>query len=191
MASRLHDLVFAAVMVGIGVLAILFWIPNDIETGMVETFRRQTTMGDAFLPVLTAYAVLICAAIQLTIAIFRREDPTAITTGFDIRSPVVIGGVLLIVAVSLVLVFWTGPLAVALFGPDDLEFGYRQARDSFPWKYVGYVVGGFVMIFALTSLIEGAIRLRRAVSSILAVLFLILVFDVPFENILLPPNGDW
>lgn len=64
-------------------------------------------------------------------------------------------------------------------------------RSSFPWKYTGFVLGGFTLVFGLTSLLEGRMRLVRVLTSILAVLLLILVFDVPFDTILLPPNGDF
>jgi len=39
-------------------------------------------------------------------------------------------------------------------------------------------------------MMEGRMRWRTLIISILAVLFLIIVYDLPFENLLLPPNGD-
>ena len=88
--------------------------------------------------------------------------------------------------------YWAGPLALGLFGPSGEEAAtYRQMRSTLPWKYIGYILGGFTLVFGVTSLIEGRITLRRAISSILAVAFLILLFDVPFDTILLPPNGDF
>ena len=97
-----------------------------------------------------------------------------------------------IVATSFALMFWAGPAALALFGPaGDEAVTYRRMRSTVPWKYIGFVLGGFVLVFGITSLIEGRMRLKRALSSILAVIVLILIFDVPFDTILLPPNGDF
>jgi hypothetical protein len=64
-------------------------------------------------------------------------------------------------------------------------------RSTFPWKYIGFVLGGFTLVFGLTSLIEGRLSWVRVISSLLAVLGLILIFDLPFDTILLPPNGDF
>ena len=38
-------------------LTLGIWIPNDIESGLVETFRRQTTIGDAMAPTMLARMV--------------------------------------------------------------------------------------------------------------------------------------
>jgi hypothetical protein len=46
------------------------------------------------------------------------------------------------------------------------------------------------MVFGLISMMEGRMRWRTLIISILAVIFLIIVYDLPFENLLLPPNGD-
>ena len=102
---------------------------------------------------------------------------------------VTFGGV---IALSLIVMFWAGPLALALFGPlGDEPVTYRQVRSLFPWKYIGFALGAFTLVFGLTSLIEGRIRWVRVFSSFLVVLALILIFDVPFDTILLPPNGDF
>ena len=80
---------------------------------------------------------------------------------------------------------WAGPISAHLFGED-----YRSLRDTVPWKYIGYFSGGILMIFGLISMMEGRMRWRTLIISILAVVFLIIVYDLPFENLLLPPNGD-
>ena len=191
MASKRQDLVFAAIMVVLGLVVLFVWIPNDTDSGMIETFRRQTFIGDAFVPTLAAAALVVCAVVQLVLSLLRREDPTADADGLDAQSPLLLGMIALIVAVSLTLMFWAGPVAVSLLAGGGAEFGYRQARASFPWMYIGYLLGGFTLVFATTCLLEGRLSVRRVVTSILAVLVLVLIFDVPFDNILLPPNGDW
>jgi len=37
---------------------------------------------------------------------------------------------------------------------------------------------------------EGRLRWRILIISLLAVLILMLIYDLPFKNLLLPPNGD-
>ena len=54
---------------------------------------------------------------------------------------------------------WTGPLAVALFGVDD---SYRNLRDTAPWKYLGFILGGVGLVAALISLVEHRVTLRAA-----------------------------
>ena len=88
--------------------------------------------------------------------------------------------------------YWAGPVALALLGPSgDEAVTYRQMRSTAPWKYVGLVLGGFILVFGITSMLEGAMRWKRALSAILAIIVLIVIFDVPFDTILLPPNGDF
>ncbi|MDF9301965.1 hypothetical protein P5P81_05265 [Tritonibacter mobilis] len=99
---------------------------------------------------------------------------------------------LAIIAVALLLMFWAGPLAVAMFAQGGEEtVSYRQLRAAVPWKYIGFFLGGFTMVFGLISFIEGRMSRRAAVFGLLSVAGLITLFDVPFDNILLPPNGDF
>ncbi|MDP7426160.1 MAG: hypothetical protein QF394_12185, partial [Rhodospirillales bacterium] len=60
----------------------------------------------------------------------------------------------------------------------------------FPYKYLGYVLGGFFMVFGLIRVVENRFSASAAWASIIAVLVLTILYDVPFENLLLPPNGD-
>jgi hypothetical protein len=90
--------------------------------------------------------------------------------------------------VSLAVMYWLGPLAVSIFEGDS---SYRAMRDTVPYKYLGYLFGGSFLMLGLISLVEGSIRLRRLAISLAAVVLLIVIFDVPFDSLLLPPNGDW
>jgi hypothetical protein len=64
-------------------------------------------------------------------------------------------------------------------------------RSTYPYKLVGFVTGGFTLVFFTTALIEGRFRAIRILSSLLFVAVLIGIFDLPLKNVLLPPNGDW
>lgn len=188
MLGRGTELWIAVVFLIAGLLAALLWVPFDSETPPIYEFRRQTYIGDAMLPMVAAAGVLICAAVHLVLS-WRRREADDSDGPFDLSTGSFFLSFFLILATSLVLMYWSGPVALALFGEEGV--GYRQMRASFPWKYLGFVLGGFVMVFGLISLIAGRLTLRDAVVALCAVAGLILVFDVPFDTILLPPNGDF
>ena len=185
----MSDLVFAGVMAVLAVLTLTIWIPADVETGIIEKFRRQTFLGDAFIPVLAAGGVLLSSVIMIVGYFFR--PPADVAAAHRLDSEVVGFFAILagIVAISLLMIFYAGPVTVSLFA--DEGSSYRLLRDTPPYKYVGFVLGGFTMIFGAISLIEGKILARRAIVALAAVGVLLLVFDVPFDNLQLPPNGDY
>ncbi|MEL6207298.1 MAG: hypothetical protein AAFR47_18580 [Pseudomonadota bacterium] len=190
MLGRSIEIWIAVVFLALGLIAAVLWVPLDSETPPIYTFRRQTYIGDAMLPMVAAAGIAICAALHLLLSWRRSRD--AVDAPFDVLTGSFFLALFGIVAVSLLLMFWAGPAALALFGPTGEEpVTYRQMRSTLPWKYIGFVLGGFVLVFGITSLIEGKLSARRALSSILAVAVLILIFDVPFDTILLPPNGDF
>jgi len=82
---------------------------------------------------------------------------------------------------------WLGPAAVWALTEDG---AYRNLRDTAPWKYVGYVAGGTLLVAGLMALVEGNVTWRGVMIGLLATLALIAVYDLPFEDLLLPPNGD-
>ena len=73
MLGRKAELGIACVFFIAGLLTVFVWIPNDSETRMIETFRRQTTMGDAFLPMVAAAIITICAAIHFVLTLMRND----------------------------------------------------------------------------------------------------------------------
>lgn len=190
MLGRKVEIWIALAFLVLGLIAAFLWVPLDSETLPIYEFRRQTYIGDSMLPMVAAMGIAICAAVHLLIS-WRRQRKEA-EPPFDALTAVFFALFFAIIALSFVLMFWGGPAALALFGPSGEEpVTYRQMRSTLPWKYIGYVLGGFTLVFGVTSLIEGKLTLHRAISSILAVAFLILLFDVPFDTILLPPNGDF
>lgn len=188
MLGRGTELWIAAVFLIAGLLAALLWVPFDSETPPIYEFRRQVYIGDAMLPMVAAAGVVICAAVHLVLS-WRRSRTGDADGPFDLLAGSFFLTFFLIFAASLLLMYWSGPAALALFGEDGV--GYRQMRATFPWKYLGFVLGGFVMVFGVISLIAGRLTLRDALIALLSVAGLILVFDVPFDTILLPPNGDF
>ncbi|MDK3073908.1 hypothetical protein QO034_12370 [Sedimentitalea sp. JM2-8] len=191
MLSRRNEVWIALLCIVAALVTAMVWVPLDSETPPIYTFRRQINIGDAMLPLVSATGIAICAVIHLLLTL-RREPATERSAPLDIHTGSFFLPFAAIMLVSCMLMYWAGPIALALFGPTGEEaVTYRQMRAAFPWKYIGYGLGGFTMVFGVTSLIEGRISASRALTSMLAVLALILVFDVPFDTILLPPNGDY
>ena len=67
---------------------------------------------------------------------------------------------------------------------------YRILRDTVPWKYTGFVIGGILLVFSLICFVEERLSWRALLISIGAVVGIILLYDLPFDDVLLPPNGD-
>ena len=89
--------------------------------------------------------------------------------------------------VALAAMRWIGPLTVeALVADHD----YRALRDERPWKYLGFLFGGTGLVAGLMALMEGHLTRRGLLVGLCATLALIALYDLPFEDLLLPPNGD-
>ncbi|MDT0683561.1 hypothetical protein RM543_12760 [Roseicyclus sp. F158] len=188
MSDRRSELVLATVIAALSALTLFVWIPADIDTGMIETFRRQTFIGDAFLPALSAAGMMLCALIQL-VTVWRRaasDRPGPVLDGTTLAFFV---GFAVIVAVSLATMFWLGAAVWDVLG--DGERTYREMRGTAPWKYLGFAFGGTALVWGTISLIEGRVSAKRLLAAALFVTALIAIFDLPFDSILLPPNGDW
>ncbi|WP_323766954.1 hypothetical protein [Marinovum sp.] len=193
MLGRNAELVVAVILLGFAAMAALVWIPADVETQIIHTHRRQTTLGDAFLPTLAVGILGVAALVQLLMTLGRDRSDGIEDTGVDMTTLSFLLPLSGIVALSLAMMYWAGPIAVDLFVADDGETArsYRQMRGTYPYKLLGYALGGTAMVFLITSFIEGRFRATRLLSSILAVAALMAIFDLPFDTVLLPPNGDW
>ncbi|MDJ0825757.1 MAG: hypothetical protein QNJ16_09670 [Rhodobacter sp.] len=171
--------------IGFALVLGLVWAPLDSGTGLIETVRRQVTIGDALAPTLAAGMIGLGGV--LVLAQRRAPDPGGLgpaNLGFLLRF-------LAVIAVAFALMRWTGPVAVTLANvavADDLT--YRALRDTAPWKYLGFFAGGSFLIATLISAVEGRPTLRAVLIAAATTLALIAVYDLPFDDLLLPPNGD-
>ena len=173
----------------LGILCVAFaalvafvWIPLDVETGIIEKVRRQTNIGDALAPTVAAFFVGVGGVLLL---VFERNDtnqPRLVSA--NVRSISILIGILV---VGFLIMLYAGPLTVYLL-QDGVE--YRLLRDSAPWKYIGYFLGGTFIVSGLISHVEGRFSGRNVVIGICVVVVLIAIYDLPFEDLLLPPNGD-
>lgn len=168
-------------------LLVFVWVPSDVDTGYIEKVRRQVSIGDALAPTIAGVFLMIGG---LGLILFgankgETEEPTDyVAIGFA-------GLLFLVYFISFGVMLFMGPLVVAVSNViTDGDFEYRLLRDTAPWKYIGFVAGGTLAITATISLLEGRFRARALLVAIIAVAAMIAVYDVPFDDLLLPPNGD-
>ena len=174
------NLILGLCAVVAGLLIAPVWVPADVTTGMIEKVRRQVTIGDALAPTIAAGFIGLGGVL---VALFESpENARRITR----RNLWFLTMLLLTVGVSFAIMRWLCPALASLL----TEEGYRPLRDTAPWKYIGFLLGGAGMIAALISLVEGRITRRAVLVGLAAAIALIVVYDLPFDDLLLPPNGD-
>ena len=88
-------------------------------------------------------------------------------------------------AAALATMRYAGPLVAEMTVGD-----YRPLRDTAPWKYVGFVLGGCILIVGFRIVVERKTSWARVALAFAGVLALALAYDIPFEDLLMPPNGD-
>lgn len=174
------DVVLGLVFILAAVLALALWVPFDIDTGLTEKVRRRVRIGDAFLPVL-GLGIILAGAV-LTVLGAERNAPTLSRANLGF-----LGKLIVCLIASFAIMRWAGPLAVALFGDGT---GYRALRDTAPWKFVGFITGGTFLVVSLMTLLDGRPTWRGVLIGLAGVLAMIAVYDLPFDDLLLPPNGD-
>ncbi|MEZ5659307.1 MAG: hypothetical protein R3E83_12515 [Burkholderiaceae bacterium] len=192
MASHRSDRIVGALALAFALVLLLLWIPADVESGVIETFRRRTTIGDAMLPTMLGYGI---GAIGLWLLLRPRRAPSpdgpgadSNDTGFGLQNLRFLIWMAAVLVACLLAMRWTGPIVADLAG--SAEGGYRSLRDTVPWKYLGYLVGGFLLLSALLIRLNGGMRIRWLMIALVCVVVLMLLIDVPFDDLLLPPNGD-
>ncbi len=172
-------------------LTLFVWIPLDIETGVIETFRRRVTIGDAMAPTIMAVAILVVSVVMGILAVFEpAENSSDVKEDLDKQSFVFLARLVIVVSIGLVLMVYLGPMVVDLINTLGGEIGsYRNLRATYPYKLIGYVFGGFVLIFGIISVVENRFSMNGALVSIIAVVVITMLYELPFDNLLLPPNG--
>jgi len=182
-SQRLGLIALAFSLVGLFV-----WIPLDVETGLIEKVRRSVVLGDSLAPAV-AFGVIALGGL-LTIADgFRQQKHTTEKTDFSIKTHVAYAAKLLLAFVVFTVVLrYSGPALAALWPDNDTP--YRLLRDTVPWKYTGFVLASVFLITAISSWMNNRFSWRFVIVSLLISLLIIALYDWPFEDLLLPPNGD-
>lgn len=191
------DIGFGVVVLAASATALLFWFPNDIKGGFIVTgIGGRPEPGDAFFPVLLGVALLGLSAVHLVITALGRAPRSPVPdegagrlTPENLRFFVLFHA---IVAAGLAIMYWLGPLTVqALNAFGAIDVGYRHLVDTAPYKYLGYLGGGFLMTVTLIAWAEGGLRRRTVFTVVLVLAVLVLLFDVLLTNIQLPPNANY
>lgn len=178
----------AAAIAAFALLTLGIWIPADVESGVVETFRRRVVIGDAMAPTVVAIGMVCAAALLAVSEIFRSRKSATL---LDRLSLVFAGRFAAVIAISLALMAYTGPLVVDAINALGGGIGsYRELRDTVPYKYLGYLLGGTAMVGGAIAVVEQRLTRGAAGAGALAAIVLAILYDVPFDDLLLPPNGD-
>ena len=181
-----QDRLLGLITVAVGLISILVWVPLDTGSGIVEKYRGKWVIGDAFAPTV-AFAMLAFSGLLLLLETLRREQKVMVARRHVLFVLFVMG----VFFLSFAAMRWTGPLAVWLAGPGGPDaIGYRELRDTAPWKYLGFLTGGGLLVGAFISIASGRVRPWHLAVGVLAALGMILLYDLPFDDLLLPPNGD-
>lgn len=178
MNAQTRHLLFAGGVFVSALLIIFVWIPLDVESGLVERERRQFRVGDSLGPVVATCIIAIGAVLM----VFERPTHHRIANTNLVWIVSVVG----ITVIAIVLMRYTGPAVSALFS----DTGYRPVRNTAPWKYMGFVAGGSTLIFGMSALVTRRLRISWLLFSILGTIILAILYDLPFDDLLLPPNGD-
>jgi len=189
------DIGFGAVTLVGAVLALGLWFPNDIAGAFIEySPAGKAQPGDAFFPILLASALLVLSVVQLLGAFRSRTERLSLDSGaaLTLANLEFLLKFFAIVLTGLAVMYWLGPLTTgALRALGVIDQTYRQLVDTVPYKYLGYVTGGFLMICGMITWAEGQVT-RRAVLTVAIVLAAsVVIFDLLLSNIQLPPNADY
>lgn len=169
-------------------LVLMFvWVPRDVDSGLIETVRRQVSIGDALAPSI-AGVFLLLGGLGLVLSGRQAGDMRATTDLVALRFSALLFAVY---AAGFLVMTHAGPAAVLLSNLlTGAEQEYRLLRDTAPWKYLGFTLGGVIAVGGTISLLEGRLSWRAPGIGLVMVLALIAVYDLPFDDLLLPPNGD-
>ncbi|MBM7069331.1 hypothetical protein [Actibacterium sp. 188UL27-1] len=170
--------VLGLVVIALALIVLLVWIPLDTESGILEQVRRKVTIGDAMEPSLAAILMLVSGILLL------------VEPGGPALSPAHLrwlAGICGILVLGFALIRWTGPVMAWLW-VDGVE--YRLLRDTAPWKHLGLITGSIAIVAGLIAVVERRLSVRGILVALTVAGGLILIYDLPFDDLLLPPNGD-
>ena len=125
-------------------ISILIWFPNDIGSGFLhKSLTGKTIPGDAFFPTLLV-ALMVPLGVMLIVTHLRagRGSSGELVGRIGLDNLLFMLRALVLVAVGLALMNWTGPALVWLtnsLGLTELS-GYRAVSGTFPFDVAGFFV---------------------------------------------------
>lgn len=178
------DLILGLIIVLFALVLLFLWIPNDVEGDLINKVRRRSSIGDPLAPTVTGVLLLFCGLMLVITAVIK---PTG-TGRLSLSNGVFLVGAGAFLAGVVLVMLFTGPMAVSLLGVAE---EYRLVRATAPWKYLGFLLGGFLLMFSVIGAVERRVRWRTVVLALVIPLIIALFYDLPFDDTLLPPNGDY
>ena len=176
-SSSQKDKLLAIFFILAAILIIFIWVPMDTGSGLVEKVRRKYTIGDALAPSVAGVILLIGGLILW----LRPSTDESITRQHMLWMTCLFG----VFTVSLLSMRYAGPAAAMLLGVE-----YRPLRATPPWHYIGFLIGGTILIGGLTGLVERRLSANHFIIGFVASLVVAMLYDLPFDDLILPPNGD-
>lgn len=180
------NLVIGLFFMALGCLAALVWIPLDSQTGLIQTARGRQSIGDALAPTVACGFLVLGGALSVLTERGAPSQP-------KLTAPhvILISRLLGVIVCGVLIMRYAGPALAELANPFREEpIAYRVLRASAGWRHVGFALGGIVIVAGLIAMIERKLSRHGLIAALLAVLVIIAIFDLPFEDLLLPPNGD-
>ena len=172
------DRALGLICIAAAVLIVFVWVPLDAGSGIVEKVRRRWEIGDGLAPTFAGGLLGLAGGLLL----LSPGEGKALTRA----NAAWLFGLLAGLIAAFALMRWAGPALAALL----TDGGYRPLRDTVPWKYVGYGLGGAVLITDLIAAVERRVTVRAVLIGTIAAAALAALYDLPFDDLLLPPNGD-
>lgn len=179
------DSLLGAFFLAFALITLFVWIPQDVDTGLVERVRRRNVIGDALGPTIAMILVALAA-----VSLIRTGRKTPL---FETQSNLYLNLTFYVsvFVIALVVMRYLGPLSINILNMFlEAEWSYRNLRNVWPLKYVGYVAGGTLLMSAFSHFMDSGLTKRRVLLFLGISLTIAMFFDLPFEDILLPPNGD-
>lgn len=170
-------------VIALALFALIFWVPSDTVSGLMLFKRGRYSIGDAMAPSL-AFALMALSGLLIVLKARIPQDISQLKLGNLGFLSLILG----VCIVALLTMTYGGPWAVDIFG--NREDSYRSLRDSAPWKHIGFAIGGIILVSGLIGLVEHKLTINGFIIGLGTVLVLIGIFDLAFDNLLLPPNGD-
>ena len=164
------------VFFAIAILVIFVWVPLDVDTGIVDRVRRRLVIGDSLGPTVAGVVLLIGG---LLCFVRPGDDPRILQT----RNIGWIALLLIVFVLCIGIMRYAGPLSI---GAED----YRALRATPPYSYIGYVLGGTAMVATLICVVQRKVTARAIAIGFASSVIIALLYDLPFDDLLLPPNGD-
>ena len=179
------DRLLGALLLFLALASLIFWFPADIDTGLVENVRRRNVIGDSLAPTLAMILIGLSA-----LSLIRQSSGDEIVSSHGKWHRHFVFFIIVLICI-LLLMRYTGPIVIPIvnsFGDGDLT--YRNLRNIRPLKYLGYVAGGTLLLCSFSHFMDKSLTRKRAFLFFGISITIALFFDLPFEDILLPPNGD-